>query len=241
MVRIYGRRSIILVNLSPSRGKGLSNVSKWWPLLCIVVNIITIISLFILAKQEGKRFRDLINHVPDRKETLKGILIATPVMLLLGTGGLVGFSWLVYGYMPITTTQPLPIWAAIIVVILLPVTIVFSEIPLYLGYCSPKIKEITNNNSFSIIYPLFFYALQHSFIPLLLDFKFMFSRFIMFIPLLIMIGILYSRKRDLLPLMTGHGLLDLFTGIQLLMVSLYPSIYEVMRSSIHKISLEQRN
>jgi hypothetical protein len=53
----------------------------------------------------------------------------------------------------------------------------------------------------------------------------------MFIPLLVMIGIWYSRKKDLLPLMTGHGVLDLLTGIQLLVVALYPSVYEMMLSS----------
>jgi hypothetical protein len=134
--------------------------------------------------------------------------------------------------MPVTNTQPLPIWAAIIVVILLPVTIVFSEIPFYLGYCAPRINKISNNEVFSIVYPLFFYALQHSFMPSIFDFKHMLSRFLMFIPLLIFIGIWYNRKRDLLPLIAGHGLLDVFTGIQLLIVSLNPSIYEMMRITV---------
>jgi len=222
---------IVLINIPAFSEKNLRDVSMWWPLLCIVVNVITIMFLFIFLKYEGKSFRDLINHNPDKKKTIKEILTATPIMLLLGIGGLMGFSWLVYGYMPVTNTQPLPIWAAIIVVILLPVTIVLSEIPFYLGYCAPRIKKITNNEVFSIVYPLFFYALQHSFMPLLFDFKHILSRFLMFIPLLIMIGIWYSRKKDLVPLMAGHGLLDVFTGVQLLMVALYPSIYEMMKTS----------
>ncbi len=153
-------------------------------------------------------------------------------MVLLGIGGLVGISWLVYGYMPVTTTQPLPVWAAILVIILFPATVMFAEIPLYLGYCAPLIKEKTNNEVFAIVYPLFFYALQHSFMPLIFDFKHMLSRFLMFIPLLIFIGIWYYKKRDLLPLIAGHGLLDVFTGIQLLIVSLYPSIFEMMRITV---------
>ncbi|QVK21645.1 hypothetical protein KHQ82_04790 [Mycoplasmatota bacterium] len=222
---------ILLGNLPPFRGRNLRDASSWWGLLCVVVNIITIIILLILTKRDGKTFKDLINHNPDKKKTLKEIKIAIPMMLLLGIGGLWGFSYLVYGYMPVTNTQPLPIWAAILVLILLPITIVFAEIPLYLGYCAPGIKNITKNEVLSIAYPLFFYALQHSFIPLLFDYKHILSRFLVFIPLLAIIGIWYYKKKDLLPLMIGHGLLDTLTVIQILLVSIYPSIYEMMRSA----------
>lgn len=222
---------ILLVTLPPFRGKSLRDVSSWWGLLCIVVNIITIIILIILTKRNGKNFWDLINHNPHKKKRLKEILIAISMMLLLGIGGLWVFSYLVYGYIPVTNIQPLPIWSAVLVLLLLPVTTVFAEMPLYLGYCAPRIKNITKNEVLSIVYPLFFYALQHSFIPLIFDFKHMLSRFLVFIPLLVVIGIWYYRKKDLLPLMIGHGLLDTLTAMQLLMVSIYPSIYDMMLSA----------
>lgn len=222
----------LVVILPPFKGKSLMEVSRWWALICITVNIITIIILIILTKREGKTYKDLINHSPYKKKSYMEILIVISTMLLLGIGGLWGFSYLVYGYMPVINTQPLPNWAAIIVLIFLPITIIFSEIPLYLGYCAPKIKAITKNESLSIIYPLFFYALQHSFIPLIFDYKHILSRFLVFIPLLIMIGVWYYRKKDLLPLIIGHGFLDTLTGIQLLIVSIYPSIYEIMHSAI---------
>lgn len=212
------------------KAKNLSDVSIWWPLYSIVVNIITIGILVYLAKKEGKNYWSLLNLNFDKKQNQKDILIAVPIMLVLGIGGLLSISYLVYGYMPLTNTHPLPIWAAITVVILLPVTFVLSEIPFYLGYCAPRLKEIGKSELFSIAYPLFFYALQHSFIPLLFDFKHILARFLMFIPLLFMMGIWYNRKKNLIPLMAGHGLLDVFIGIQLLMVSIYPSIYEMMGS-----------
>lgn len=224
---------ILLVTSYPMKGANLLDVSKWWGLLAIIVNIVTISVLLILIKREGKKFRDLINHNPDRKKSFKEIIIATSLMLLLGMGGLWGGSFLVYGYMPVTSTQPLPLWGAILVAILLPITIVLAELPLYLGYCAPKIKSITQNDSLSIAYPLFFYALQHSFIPLIFDYKHMLSRFLMFIPLLIMIGIWYYKKKDFLPLLIGHFVLDLLTGMQILLVSLYPAIYDMMKSAIN--------
>ncbi len=222
---------LLMLKITAFRGMNLNEVSIWWPLLCIAVNFLTVAVLVFLTKRDGKKFRDLFSHAKDNKRTLKDFLVVIPTMLLLGVGGLMGFSWLVYGYMPVTTIHPLPLWAAIVVAVFLPVTIVFSEIPFYLGYCALRINELTKNQLISVVYPLFFYALQHSFMPLLFDFKHMFSRFIMFIPLLIMMGLWYSRKKDLIPLMTGHGILDVFTGLQILMVSLYPSVYEMMLSS----------
>ncbi len=223
--------SLILLLLHGSEGTELADVSMWWPILCIIVNLITIAVLVGLTKNEGKKFHHLFNHTNDKKDTFKSLLFVIPVMLLLGIGGLTGFSWLVYGYMPVTTIHPLPVWAAVVTAIFLPLTIVFAEIPFYLGYCAPRIKELTQNDVFSVVYPLFFYALQHSFMPLLFDLKHIFSRFGMFIPLLIMMGIWYSRKKDLIPLMAGHGMLDVLTGVQILMVSLYPSLYELMLTS----------
>lgn len=221
--------SLALLWLPVFKGGNLDDISVWWPLICIAVNIVTILILHLLMKHEGKSFRDLIFVGHKSQTSKKEFFIAVPVMIVLGIGGLLGFSWLIYGYMPVTSTQPLPVWAGIIVLILLPVTIVFSEIPLFIAYCVPRIGDLTKSKFLSFLYPLFFYALQHSFMPFIIDIKHMTSRFIMFIPLLIMIGIWYSRKKDILPLMAGHGVLDLFTGIQLLMVSLYPSVYIMMQ------------
>lgn len=223
---------LLLISVPPFKGKNLEEASKWWPILCIVVNIITIIILIVLTKGDRKSFRELINHIPDKKKTIAEIFTVIPIMLILGIGGLVGISWLVYGFMPVTTTQPLPVWLAILVLLLFPVTVIFAEIPLYLGYCAPQIKEKTKNEVLSIIYPLSFYALQHCFMPLIFDFKHMLSRLLMFIPLLIFIGLWYYKNKDLLPLIAGHGLLDVFAGIQLLVVSLYPSIFEMMINQV---------
>lgn len=53
----------------------------------------------------------------------------------------------------------------------------------------------------------------------------------MFIFLLIIIGMWYARKKDLVPLMTCHGVMDLLTGIQLLVVALLPSVFGMMNTS----------
>ena len=67
---------------------------------------------------------------------------------------------MIYGYIPVTMIQPIPVWLAIINTILLPLTIVFAEFFLYFGYALNGIEKITGNKILSIMYPVFFYALQ---------------------------------------------------------------------------------
>lgn len=217
---------LLMLVIPPFRSENLEGVSKWWALVCIAVNLVTIATLMILIRRDGRKFRDIVGHVPGR--LVKDVAIAVPVMLLLGMGGLMGFSWLVYGYMPVTSIQPVPLWAAITIICLLPVTIVFAEIPFYIGYCVPALQKKTGNKLIAYSVPLFFFALQHSFMPLLFDYRHILSRFLIFIPLLIFMGIWSHRRKDILPLMIGHGILDTAAAVQILIVSTNPAFFEMI-------------
>lgn len=210
--------------------QSLDDNAKWWPILCILFNIITILVLVLVSKYERSSFKDLINYNKEQIN-IKNIVIIVVIMLSIGVGGLFAFGFAIYGHIPTILIQPIPIWIAIINMILLPITIVFAELPLYYGYSFNKIKESTGNKLIAMSYIAFFYALQHSFIPLLFDWKYMLFRFLSFLPLLIVLGIMYNKKKALTPLMIGHGFLDLATGIQILISSLFPAIFEVMQHS----------
>ncbi|NMC55902.1 MAG: hypothetical protein GYA50_01595 [Eubacteriaceae bacterium] len=57
----------------------------------------------------------------------------------------------------------------------------------------------------------------------------MLFRFLSFLPLLLILGIIYNKNRKLQPLMIGHGVMDLATGTQILILSIYPAFYEMMQ------------
>lgn len=202
-------------------------LGRWWPVICIVCNIITILILVIVCRNEGIKYKDLLNYKKG-ESTFKYVLAVTVIMLLVGVGSMVAGGIIIYGTMPTSSIQPLPVWVAVINVILLPLTIIFAEIPLYFGYSFKRIEEQSKNKVFAAIYVIFFYALQHSFIPLLWDWKHILFRFVSFIPLLIVLSIIYTRKRKLVPLMIGHGVMDLATGIQILVSSIFPAVFEMM-------------
>jgi hypothetical protein len=183
----------------------------------------------IICKREGTTYKKLIGYQKGQVKP-KYTLLIIMLMLLLGVGGMYGFGFAIYGYVPVTMVQPIPVWVAIINAVFLPLTTVFAELPLYFGYALNKIEETTGNKILSILYPMFFYALQHSFIPLIYDWEHILFRFLSFLPLMLVLGIIYYKKRKLAALMIGHSVLDLATGLQILMTSISPAIYEMMKT-----------
>ncbi len=115
---------------------------------------------------------------------------------------------------------------AIINFFLLPVTTAFAEDGLYLG-CG---VNVIGNKWAGICIPAFFYALQHCFIPTLLDGRYILYRFLSFLPLTIILCWYYREKRNPVPIMAGHALIDMMPVSWVLATSLIPGFYETMCS-----------
>lgn len=209
--------------------QSLEGASQWWSIICTVCNVTTIALLMTICKSEGSSYKRLIGYQKNQGN-VKYTLLIVVIMLLLGVGGMYGFGFLIYGYVPVRMIQPIPVWLAAINVVLLPLTVVFAELPLYFGYALNGIEKVTGNKILSIVYPTFFYALQHSFVPLLFDWKHILYRFLSFLPLVFALGVIYYKKRKLVPLMIGHAILDLATGAQILVTSISPALYEMMKA-----------
>ncbi len=207
----------------------LEELSQWWTLITVLVNVITIIVLIVICKKEKTSYFKLLGNFRS-KSGFKQTGLIVFVMLALGIGSMYGFSFLIFGYMPVTMLQPIPIWIAVVNLLFLPLTIILAEFPLYFGYVLNKIDEKTKNKKLAILYPMFFYSLQHSFVPLLFDYKHILFRFLSFLPLLLVLGMIYYKTRNLKPLIIGHAILDFAVAAQIVMTSLSPEIYEMMKS-----------
>jgi len=207
----------------------LEQLSQWWTVITVAVNIVTILVLIVLCQAEGTSYYGLLKGLKGQN-SLKQTSLIVLLMLALGMGSMYGFSFLIFGYMPVTMLQPIPIWIAVLNLFILPITIIFAEFPLYFGYVLNKIDQKTQNKKLAILYPMFFYALQHSFIPLLFDYKHIIFRFLSFLPLLLVLGLIYYKTRNLKPLMIGHAILDFAVAVQILITSISPEIYEMMKS-----------
>lgn len=207
-------------------GKSLDEISHWWSVIASAVNILTILLLFLVARKQGGSYWKLINYEKG-KTTPKQIIAMIAMIVLVGMGGMYLAGFVCYGVIPYAAPMliaPIPLWLAILNIPLLPITTAFAEDGLYLGCGVNQIK----NKYAAILVPAFFFALQHSFIPTLLDGKYILYRFLSFLPLTIILCWHYRRNRNPLPIMIGHAVIDLATVMQILATSAVPGLYEQM-------------
>lgn len=204
----------------------VGQIGHWWSVVAVVVNILIILLLLYAARRNGQTFWQLINYQKG-KTTWRQILGITLLVLIVGMAGMYLAGFLCYHnflYAPPVMIAPIPKVLAIINIVLLPVTTIFAEDGLYLGCGVNQIK----NKYAAIIIPAFFYALQHCFIPTLLDSKYIIYRFLSFLPLTIILCWYYYEKRNPIPVMVGHAIIDLATAAQIVATSTIPGLYETM-------------
>lgn len=207
-------------------GKKIDEISNWWSVIASMVNIATVLLLVFIAKRKNTSYWELINYQKG-KTTVKQVVIMSIIILLVGMFGMYLAGYICYGVIPYSAPMmiaPIPLWLAVINIIVLPISTAFAEEGLYLGCGVNQIK----NKYVAIIIPAFFFALQHSFIPTLFDVEYITYRFLSFLPLTIILCWNYYKKRNPLPIMVGHTIIDVATVMQIFATSLVPGLYEKM-------------
>lgn len=202
-------------------------ISKWWTSVAIICNLITIAILFLYSRRNGVTYKELINYEKGKTKATTAVLI---VVLTISVGicglylaGLICYR--AFPYLDKTMVEPIPLWLAISVLLLLPLSTTLAEDGLYLGYA---INSATGNNWLNVSFAAFFYAFQHSFIPFLPDGIFILYRFLSFLPLTIIICFWYQKSRKPLPFMIGHFILNVATAVQILIMTVSPDLYNAL-------------
>ena len=218
---------LIFIISSAVLNKSLDEISNIWSVVATVVNIITIFILILATKKNGGYLK-LINYEKG-KTSVKQVILITLLVLLVGMGGMYLAGFICYGVIPYAAPMmiaPIPLWLAVINVVLLPVSTALAEDGLYLG-CGVNNIE---NKYLAILLPAFFFALQHSFIPFLFDIRYIIYRFLSFLPLTIILCIHYHKNRNPLPIMISHAVIDIATVVQIVLTSAIPGFYDLMCS-----------
>lgn len=217
---------LVFIALALITGKKLGEISNWWSIIASIVNIVTILILLFISKNQNISYWKLINYQKG-KATGKQIAVISVVVVIVGMTGMYLAGFICYGIIPYAAPMmiaPIPLWLAIINIFILPISTVFAEEGLYLGCGVNQIE----NKYMAVFVPVLFFALQHSFIPTLLDVKFIVYRFLSFLPLTIILCRYYYKKRNPLPIMVGHAIIDVATEMQILATSAIPGLYEKM-------------
>ena len=196
----------------------------WWPLVAVVVSVLTGAVLSRAARREGLRYRDLLTI---RRDTVRRDVVGFLVVFVLaGPIAYLPMQWLstaLYGDPQAASAlmfRPLPPGWAAFLFIAFPIAVALTELPAYFGYVMPRLEALKGNgetesirkNSFSkaVLLPVFFLAAQHATLPLIFDWRFIVWRVGMFLPFALLLGVALHRRPSLLPyLMVGHFFIDL--------------------------------
>jgi len=166
--------------------------------------------LWRLTRREGIRLFDLVGF--DRARLVRDALLGValiPVSLLFIFGGSYAAGWLVYGTLsPPYMLGGLPLPAALYGALVFPFIWGLTEQMTYNGYLVPRFQVLSRSTTVTIAVVAFAWSLQHVFMPLTSDAKFMAFRLLSPIPFSVFGILVYLRLRRLLPLAIGHALMD---------------------------------
>ncbi len=199
--------------------------AAWWPIAAAATSAVTFAFLRWRARREGFSLAAL--YRPQRQGRGRDILWAVLVALVGGGLAVAGSILLapVFFSNPQVASgllaQPLPLWAAILAVIVFPAGVALTELPLYFGYVQPRVRTLTGSAVAAVLIPSIMLSLQHATLPLLFDPSFIAWRALMFIGFALVLGwVLWKRPRLLPYLIVLHFLLDLQAAVTILIASM---------------------
>ena len=189
------------------------DAEPWVPVYGTLIDAGCLTLLWWLTRREGIRLFDLVGFERTRlvRDALLGVALI-PVSLVFIFSGIYAAGWLLYG----TLTPPLlfghlPLAAALYGVLVWPFIWGLTEQMTYNGYLLPRFQVLSRSTSLAIVLVAFAWSLQHAFMPLTFDARFMAFRLLSSVPNSVFQTLLYLRLRRVLPLALAHALMDAAT------------------------------
>ena len=198
--------------------------AAWWPFAASATSIVTFAFLTWRARVEGFPLASLYRPIrPGVGMDILLSLVVTFVGGLLAVGGAIVLAPVFFADPQAGNAmliQPLPPWAAVSAVILFPITMALTELPLYFGYAQPRVADLTHSAWAGVLIPAVLLSLQHATLPLIFDSAFLAWRALMFLGFaLVLSWALWKRPRLLPYLIVVHFLLDLQAAVSILLAT----------------------
>ena len=182
----------------------------WLPVYGTLIDAGCLALLWRLTRREGIGLFDLVGF--ERARLVRDALLGfglIPVSLVFIFSGIYAAGWMVYG----TLTPPyllggLPLPASLYGVLVWPFLWGLTEQMTYNGYLLPRFQVLGRSTSVAIAVVAFAWAMQHAFMPLTFDARFMTFRLLASVPNTVFQTLLYLRLRRLVPFAIAHALMD---------------------------------
>jgi hypothetical protein len=199
--------------------------ADWWLAWFGLVSVVNLLVLRSLLHAEGRRLRDLYQFSREGRATdLKWVaiwLVASVPLTVLPNLLLSQALWGTADVSGELTIRPLPVAAAMILVVTFPIVHALAELPTYFGYVMPRLEAATGWGWRAMLVSALVLSAQHMALPLIFDWRYLAWRGLMFLPFAIWIGYVIRRRPTTLPyLVVGHALLDSSLPILVLLASL---------------------
>jgi hypothetical protein len=186
------------------------DAEPWLPVYGTLIDLGCLALLWRLTRREGIGLFDLVGVERARltRDAVLGLALV-PMSLVFIFGGTSVAGWLVYGApAPPYFLGGLPLPAALYGVVVWPFVWGLSEQMTYNGYLLPRFQVLLRSTSSAIAVVGFAWSLQHAFMPLTFDAKFMAYRLVASPPSAVFDTLVYLRLRRLVPLAIAHALMD---------------------------------
>lgn len=194
--------------------------APWWSVWGTLVDIGCLTLMAKFTRAEGIGLRDLIGEIRLRRgrDFFLGIGCFLLMMVVFTASGLLAGK-VVFGtlqmipYPGLLSARRLPVWAVIYSFSIWWLIWSPTEEMTYNGYVLPRIQALTGSKWIAVLMVGFWWALQHSFLPLIWDWKYVLWRFLWFLPGVLVMTLVYLWMRRLFPLILAHWPMDVSAQI----------------------------
>jgi membrane protease YdiL (CAAX protease family) len=194
--------------------------APWWTVYGTLIDAGCLALMWKLTRGEGIRLRDLIGSIKWRygRDFFLGAGVFAAVFPFFVVGGWLS-ARLIYGTAPpdvfpgVLGGRVLPPWAVIYSFSLWWMIWSVTEEMNYAGYALPRAQALSGRPSLAVALVGFWWAIQHSFLPFVPDWRNFVWRFLAFVPGVVVFMLIYLRTRRLAPLIVAHWSMDIIATV----------------------------
>jgi membrane protease YdiL (CAAX protease family) len=181
----------------------LGDSVKYWTLSATLTNVISIIILIILYKEENTSFFSLFRFQKEKIKTdLVWFIILVLISVPLAIVPSLALSNLLWGnteYYHLILFQPVNKALLYFLLIAYPISTGLAELTTYFGYVMPRLKDHVKSQWLVIALPVIAFSVQHCTLPFLPEAKFILFRGLMYLLFSLVYGIAVYKRPSLLP------------------------------------------
>lgn len=196
-----------------------NTAGRFWTIYGTIADAVCLALLWKFTRADGTTIRSLIGKIRLRyaRDLWLGLGLCVLIFPLFVVGGMLA-NLLVYGsisggvHPTIAVHHAYPLWGMIYSLGIWWIIWTPTEQITYQGYALEKIRALSGRNWVALVVVGFWWTLQHSFLPFVLDWRVFVVRSLMVVPGLTVMMLVYLRTRRLAPVIVAQWPMDIMVA-----------------------------